>query len=95
MRYATGMRKFSLIALVATLCLCQDASDPWTKSEVLEPSVLANLVNDPKPPTVLCVAFPVLYKLKHISHDTLELIDFALDYVGVLDRIETIAHSFP
>ena len=68
MRYATGMRKFSLIALVATLCLCQDASDPWTKSEVLEPSVLANLVNDPKPPTVLCVAFPVLYKLKHISH---------------------------
>ncbi|HSZ75927.1 MAG TPA: hypothetical protein VK775_00865 [Chthoniobacterales bacterium] len=34
-------------------------------------------------------------KLKHISHDTLELIDFALDYVGVLDRIETIAQSFP
>ena len=33
-------------------------------------------------------------KLKHISHDTLESIDFALDYVGVLDRIETIAHSF-
>jgi hypothetical protein len=63
------MRKVSFIALVATLCLCQDASDPWTKSEVLEPSVLADLMKDSKqPPTVLCVAFPVLYKLKHISH---------------------------
>jgi len=63
------MQKVSLIALVATLCLCQDASDPWTKSEVLEPSVLADLMKDSKqPPTVLCVAFPVLYKLKHISH---------------------------
>jgi thiosulfate/3-mercaptopyruvate sulfurtransferase len=63
------MRKVSLIALVGTLCLCQDASDPWTKSEVLEPSVLADLMKDSKqPPTVLCVAFPVLYKLKHISH---------------------------
>ena len=63
------MRKFSWIALVATLCLCQDASDPWTKSEVLEPSVLAGLIKDAKqPPTVLCFAFPVLYKLKHIAH---------------------------
>ena len=67
MRYATDMRKFIWIALVATLCLCQDASDPWTKSEVLEPSVLASQMKDGKP-TILCVAFPNLYKLKHISH---------------------------
>jgi hypothetical protein len=66
-RYATVMRNFLWIALVATLCLCQDASDPWIKSEVLEPSVLAGLMKDGKP-TVLCVAFPNLYKLKHISH---------------------------
>jgi thiosulfate/3-mercaptopyruvate sulfurtransferase len=66
------MRKFSLIELVATLCLCQDASDPWltkgSKSEVLEPAVLAGLLKEAKPPTVLCVAFPVLYQLKHIAH---------------------------
>jgi hypothetical protein len=61
------MRKFSLIAFVATLCLCQDASDPWTKSEAVEPAVLAAQMKDGHP-TVLCVAFPNLYKLKHISH---------------------------
>ena len=44
------MRKFLWIALVATLCLCQDASDPWTKSEVLEPSVLASLICQPTAP---------------------------------------------
>ncbi len=57
-----------MLALVAGLSLCQDASDPWTKTEVLEPSVLANLLKDSQPPKVLCVAFPVLYKLKHIAH---------------------------
>lgn len=62
------MRKFAMLALVAGLSLCQDASDPWTKTEVLEPSVLANLLKDSQPPKVLCVAFPVLYKLKHIAH---------------------------
>ncbi len=66
------MRTFFLIALVATLCLCQDANDPWLtqgpKSEVLQPAVLADLIKGPKPPTVICVAFPVLYHLKHISH---------------------------
>jgi hypothetical protein len=62
------MRNFLLIAFVATLCLCQDASEPWSKSEVLEPAALASLLKDSKSPTVLCVAFPVLYHLKHISH---------------------------
>src|SRR5258706_14620039 len=62
------MRTFLLIALVATLCLCQDANDPWAKSEVLQTTVLADLIKGPKPPTVICVAFPVLYHLKHISH---------------------------
>lgn len=66
------MRNFFLIALLASLCLCQDASDPWLtsgpKSEVMEPAALAALMKDGKSPTVLCVAFPVLYRLKHISH---------------------------
>jgi thiosulfate/3-mercaptopyruvate sulfurtransferase len=62
------MRNLFLIALLAALCLCQDASNPWTSSEVLEPATLATLIKGSKPPRVLCVAFPVLYKLKHISH---------------------------
>jgi hypothetical protein len=62
------MRKYLLLALVAGLCLCQDAANPWTQSEVLEPAALAALIKDGKAPTVICVAFPVLYKLKHISH---------------------------
>jgi hypothetical protein len=62
------MRNFLSIAFVATLCLSQDASNPWTKSEVLETATLATLIKGSNPPTVLCVAFPVLYRLKHISH---------------------------
>jgi hypothetical protein len=62
------MRTYLPIALVATLCLCQDATDPWTKSETLEPAALASLMKGSKTPTVICVAFPVLYHLKHITH---------------------------
>jgi thiosulfate/3-mercaptopyruvate sulfurtransferase len=62
------MRNFLLAGLTAALCLCQDASNPWLSREVLEPAALAALIKDSKqPPKVLCVAFPVLYKLKHIS----------------------------
>lgn len=62
------MRNFLSVALLTSLCLCQDASDPWTKTEVLETSTLVGLMKDSKPPAVLCVAFPVLYHLKHIAH---------------------------
>ena len=65
------MRNMILIALLSTLCLCQDASNPWTKSEVIEPAALASLLTESAPgpkPTVICVAFPTLYNLKHISH---------------------------
>jgi thiosulfate/3-mercaptopyruvate sulfurtransferase len=64
------MRNMIFIGLLATLCLCQDASNPWTKSEVIEPAALATFVSGPKPPTVICVAFPTLYNLKHISHSS-------------------------
>ena len=64
------MRTFLSIAFVATLCLCQDASNPWTNSEVMQPATLASSIKGSKPPTVICVAFPVLYHLKHISHSS-------------------------
>ena len=43
-------------------------ADPWPKSAVLEPAVLAKALELPQPPTVLCVAFSVLYRSKHIVH---------------------------
>ena len=44
------------------------ALDPWTRSEVLEAEALARVLESPKPPTVLSVAFTVLYRNKHIVH---------------------------
>jgi len=54
------------VALLATLCLSQDAADPWARSELLEPKTLAKEIRSAKPPVVLCVAFPVLYRSRHI-----------------------------
>jgi hypothetical protein len=57
-----------LCALVATFCLCQEAADPWPKTAVVEPAALAPTLETGKPPTVISVAFPVLYRAKHIVH---------------------------
>jgi len=57
-----------LLALLATLCLSQDAADPWVKSDLLEPAALTREIRSATPPQVLCVAFPVLYRAKHILH---------------------------
>ena len=56
--------------LTAGLCLCQQAPDPWAASALLEPAALAAILKSPegKQPHVLCVAFPVLYRAKHIIH---------------------------
>jgi len=63
----SSVRIFSL-ALLATLCLSQDAADPWAKSDLMEPAALAQEIRSATPPRVLCVAFPVLYRSKHILH---------------------------
>lgn len=63
-----SVRTFFAIAFVAALCLAQDSSDPWAKTEIIEPAALAPEIQSARPPTVLCVAFPVLYRNKHISH---------------------------
>jgi len=54
--------------LLATVALSQDAADPWSKSEFLEPSALVPQIQSAKPPVILSVAFPVLYRAKHIPH---------------------------
>jgi hypothetical protein len=60
---------YALSALFATLCLCQEVSDPWDKSEVIEPEAFARALQSGKTPAlIVSVAFPVLYRSKHIVH---------------------------
>ncbi len=56
------------LLLLAGLCLCQDAADPWPKPDLLEPAALAHEIQSAKAPTIVCVAFPVLYRSKRILH---------------------------
>ena len=44
-------------------------ADPWPKAELLEPSSLAELLKSSAPqPNIICVAFPVLYRQRHVLH---------------------------
>src|SRR5689334_11041556 len=54
--------------LSLALCFSQDAADPWPKADLLEPAALAKEIPSATPPAILCVAFPVLYRNKHILH---------------------------
>jgi len=62
------LKSAALLTLLAVVCLCQDAADPWLKPELLEPARLAEEIQSAKPPAILCVAFPVLYRSRHILH---------------------------
>jgi len=55
-------------ALLAAMCLSRGAGDPWQNSDLLEPAQLAQQIQSAKPPAIICVAFPVLYRSKHILH---------------------------
>ena len=55
-------------ALLAVVCLCQTAADPWAKTELMEAASLVPELESAQPPVVLSVAFPVLYRSKHIVH---------------------------
>jgi len=56
--------------LTLGLCLCQQGPDPWPAQALLDPGTLAESLKLPagKQPHVICVAFPVLYRTKHIIH---------------------------
>lgn len=54
-----------LAAPVATVA--QNQPDPWTAHEVLDPAVLASVIRNGKAPLVISVAFPVLYRNRHIT----------------------------
>jgi len=52
----------------AALGFSQEVANPWPESAILEPADLARtLRSSEKKPAVICVAFPVLYRSKHIA----------------------------
>jgi len=79
--------------LLAALCLSQGAGDPWPKADLLAPAQLAQEIQSAKPPVIICVAFPVLYRSKHILHavaagpgSTLEGLDALKEAVAKLPK---------
>jgi len=52
------------------LCLCQQGPEPWQPAALLDPAALAESLKLPasKQPHISCVAFPVLYRARHIAH---------------------------
>lgn len=67
----TGVyRSLVTAALVVAFGFGQPVADPWAKSDLLEPADLASVLRSAsaKKPEIVCVAFPVLYRNKHIQH---------------------------
>lgn len=60
--------RFAPYLLLAALGLSQDAANPWTKADLLQPAALAKAVQSAEPPVVLSVAPNLLYRNKHILH---------------------------
>src|SRR5262245_54467644 len=63
-----GMNVTRLVLLLSALRLCGlETADPWSQSDVVEPAELAASLNTAKRPLVISVAFPVLYRNRHIA----------------------------
>ena len=75
MRYAEAVRQLTLsntlraaAFFAVALGFSQEVANPWPESAILEPADLAKtLRSSEKKPVVICVAFPVLYRNKHIA----------------------------
>lgn len=64
-----SLRCACLLAILGLTCLGQQpASDPWGSNELLQPAALAQAIQTGKAPILLSVAFPVLYRGRHIVH---------------------------
>ena len=55
-----------LFILFAALMLAEDSANPWAKSDIVEPAALAAELKTPQRPMIISVAFPVLYRNRHI-----------------------------
>lgn len=62
------LKPAALFVLPTAVCLSLLAVDPWPKAELLDPAQLAQEIQSAKPPAIISVAFPVLYRSKHILH---------------------------
>jgi len=58
----------ALCVAFALYCFSQESADPWPQTAVLETVDLVKAIQAPKPPVIISVAFPVLYRSKHIVH---------------------------
>jgi thiosulfate/3-mercaptopyruvate sulfurtransferase len=68
-RCAAPLVIIGLLAIFGFTGLSQEAvSDPWASGELLQPADLARAIQSGKAPVLLSVAFPVLYRGKHIVH---------------------------
>ena len=68
--FAFGMTSVA-IPTGALIALSQEQSaDPWPASDLMAPLELAKVLNSSNKarPTIVCVAFPVLYRKRHIIH---------------------------
>lgn len=61
--YATFV---AILGMMGLTCSGQEAAAPWTSAELLQPADLAKTIRSGKAPVVLSVAFPVLYRGRHI-----------------------------
>jgi hypothetical protein len=63
-----NFRSTVLLGIVALACRAQESADPWPLGDLLRPPALAQSLKSGKSPVVLSVAFPVLYRGRHIVH---------------------------
>ncbi len=55
------------ILLRVTKLRARDGVEPWTAAELMEPAELAASLIHGDSPHIICVAFPVLYRQRHIA----------------------------
>lgn len=62
------MRISIAVALLGLTLSAADEPDPWTASDLIQPSTLATRLSSGEPkPTILYVGFPILYRSTHIA----------------------------
>lgn len=70
-RRAFFLTSCSAASLLAPSARSADSEEPWSKTELLASSDLVKRLHSREQPHILCVAFPVLYRQKHIAGATL------------------------
>lgn len=55
-------------AILAASAFLAGSDDPWPPADLIQPGMLAQQLKSGPNPAVFSVAFPVLYKQKHLPH---------------------------